>query len=139
MRAKGDKKVKIPEFSNEEEASEWYEQHEVTDHLEDTEEVKPDNVFYQDSKGLWYRSSDGMQVSAPLIESQVFQRYRMNEQVRLIHEAPIREVFLYVCEQMREDAEPFIRVEKGDEVTWTSTSLSYVTTQKQDKRLTPSA
>ena len=39
--------VRIPQFSSDEGAFEWHESHEVSDHLEDTEEVKPDTIIYE--------------------------------------------------------------------------------------------
>lgn len=43
--------MKIPEFSSDEEAARWYEEHPLTDHLEDTEEV--DDFLYVSVNGFW--------------------------------------------------------------------------------------
>jgi len=63
MRQKSVKGSGIPDFSSDEEAFEWYESHEITDHLEDTEEVLSGSIFYQDARGQWLRASDGSLVN----------------------------------------------------------------------------
>ena len=54
---------KIPSFNNEEQAFEWYESHDITDHLGDTKELSCREIFYQDSGGLWHVADTGMVVS----------------------------------------------------------------------------
>jgi len=104
MKTKGKDKVKIPRFSNDQEAFAWYESQEVTDHLEDTEEINLDTIIYQDSKGLWYRASNGVQVPAPAKAGHGLRKALISEQIRIIYG-------------------------KGD-VTWTSTSLLSAIMQK---------
>lgn len=107
MKISGDKDSKIPDFSSDEEAFEWYESHEMTGHLECTEEVKPGSIFYEDVRGHWFRSSDGVLVSAPKERAKVG-AYIMEGRGYIINEASLRV--------------------EGDKVTCTPTTLSSATT-----------
>ena len=118
MRVRDGETVRIPQFSSDEEAFEWYESHEVTDHFEDTEEVKPDTIIYQDSRGLWYRSSDGVRVPPP------------KKQIRASRRSTIKQVFIYYAEQILVDDQKIIIREGESATTWTSSLPSYVTTQR---------
>ena len=59
-----DRNFGIPDFSSDEEAFEWYESHDMMEHLDDTEEVNLTKVVYQDKNGNWFSASDGLTISA---------------------------------------------------------------------------
>ena len=130
IRAKSDRNSKIPDFSSDEEAFEWYESHEMTDHLKDTEEIKSGSIFYQDFGGHWLRASDGMLVSAPK-EHAKQGIYIMQGRGRIINEVPLRNipVATYEVPTHQGVVNVFIQEEEGTlteegEPKWTRTTLS---------------
>jgi len=140
MKPRSDKDLKIPDFSTEEEAFEWYESHGMTDHLKDTEEIKLDNIFYEDSRGHWLRASDGVHVSARKGHAKLGV-YAIESQGRIINEVPLRDISIATLENPAEqvDALTFVLEEEGGlleggKVTCTQTTFSSATTLKLETK-----
>ena len=126
MQPRSNNKAGIPHFTDDEEAAEWYECHELTDHLDDTEEVAEDTIMYQDSKGSWYRLCDGIQVPPPIKGV----RRGRSSLVRIIHEVVNRPAFEFHNERNPEDDEVMVEIAGDTGGTWTSSSLSSAITPK---------
>lgn len=138
MQRKSGEFSKVMGSPSEKTAFEWYESHQVTDHLENTEEVERDSIFYQDSAGNWYRSTDSVLVSSPVRENVMDFGSSTQAEGRIVNEVPFRQKVTVCVELMSEADMQTNIIEKGGENTWTSTTLSSVTMQKQRGRLMPS-
>lgn len=123
--------IRVIGSSDDKMIAEWYESHEVTDHVESTTEVDRENIVYQDSSGNWYRSADGIQVFPPEQESVIVYGDYVKTEARLINEVPLKQpISVYTAPERMKAQLPSV-IEKEGENTWTSTSLSSVTMQKQ--------
>jgi hypothetical protein len=134
MRQKSIKDSGIPDFSTDEEAFDWYESHEITDHLEETKEVSPSSVFYQDANSQWFRASDGVLVSNIGKGKIRGVEYAPQSQGRIIYEFPLIPVPVttLLMPKLHQSVETYIQ--EGDKVVCGLTTLSSVITLKLERK-----
>lgn len=135
MRQKNIKDSSIPDFSSDDEAFDWYESHEITDHLEETEEVSPSSVFYQDAKNQWFRASDGLLVKNTRKDKVGHFGYTPQNQGHIIYGAPLITVPVTVLKmpKQQQSAQTYAQkvdnfIIEGDKVLCKLTTLSSATT-----------
>jgi hypothetical protein len=134
MKQRSIKKSDIPDFSSEEEAFDWYESHEITDHLEQTEQVLTSGIFYQDATGQWFRASDGMLVNN-IGKGKVRDiEYVPKSQGRIIYESPLIPVSVTILAMPKLHQSVETYTQEGDKVVCGLTTLSSVTTLKLETK-----